>query len=72
MFVFGRAPIVMPLRTPDFAWNVQIVQPLFASSAYTTPLWLPTNSRPPATVGSARADVALGNPNAHFNTSFGT
>ena len=36
------------------------------------PFWLPTNSRPPATVGCDQADVASGNPNAHFSVSFGT
>src|SRR5437867_9296406 len=64
--------MTMPVRTGPFAWNVQCVQPVFASSAYTMPLWLPTNTRPPATVGSARAVTALGNPNAHFSVSFGT
>src|SRR4051794_23426685 len=49
-----------------------MMQPLFASSAYTVPFWLPTNRRPPATVGCDQADVASGNPNAHFNRSFGT
>src|SRR5579872_787438 len=68
----GRGPITIPDRTAAFAWKVQIVQPLFASSAYTVPFWLPTNTRPPATVGSARAVVAFGNPNAHFSVSFGT
>src|SRR5437773_12020959 len=48
------------------------MQPLAASSEYTVPFWLPTNSRPPATVGCDQADVASGNPNAHFSESFGT
>ena len=29
------------------------------------PFWLPTNNRPPATVGCDHADVASGKPNAH-------
>src|SRR5262245_26139782 len=48
-----------------------MMQPLLASSAYTVPLWLPTKTRPPATVGIPRAVTALGKPNAHFNVSFG-
>src|SRR5579864_5806380 len=64
--------MTMPDRTAALAWNVHIVQPLLASSAYTVPLWLPTNTRPPATVGSARAVVAFGNPNAHFSVRRGT
>src|SRR6185503_19784034 len=47
------------------------MQPLFASSAYTVPFWLPTNTRPPATVGCDHATDASGNPNDHFNASFG-
>src|SRR5260221_13472134 len=48
------------------------MQPLFASSEYTVPFWLPTTTRPLATVGCDHADVASGNPNAHFSDSFGT
>ena len=59
--------MTMAVRTLDLALNVQIVQPVFASSEYTVPSWLPTKTRPPATVGRARANVALGNPNAHFS-----
>ena len=36
------------------------------------PLVLPTKTRPAATVGCPDAEVAPGNPNAHFNVSFGT
>ena len=36
------------------------------------PFWLPTNTRPLATVGCDQADVASGNPNAHFSESLGT
>ena len=64
-------PTVIAERTAACAWNVQMVQPLAASSAYTMPLWLPTNRRPPATAGCARADVALGKPKAHFSVSVG-
>src|SRR5882724_8612415 len=45
------------------------MHPLFASSEYTVPFWLPTNRRPLATVGCDHADVASGNPNAHFSES---
>ena len=48
------------------------MQPVFASSAYTVPFWLPTNRRPPATVGCDHAEVASGKPNDHFSFSFGT
>src|SRR5262249_60372760 len=48
------------------------MQPLFASSAYTVPFWLPTNSRPAATVGCDHAEVASGNPNAHLSERRGT
>src|SRR5471032_307027 len=48
------------------------MHPLFASSEYTVPFWLPTNRRPLATVGCDHADVASGNPNAHFSESAGT
>src|SRR5262249_2195226 len=64
-------PITIPVRTPAFAWNVQTMQPLFASMAYTVPLWLPTKPRPPARVGAARAVTAFGNPTAHLSVSFG-
>src|SRR6185503_13418914 len=47
------------------------MQPLFASSAYTVPFWLPTNTRPAATVGCDHATDASGNPNAHFNFNRG-
>src|SRR5579863_5700452 len=36
------------------------------------PLWLPTNTRPPATLGCAQAEVASGYPNAHLSLSRGT
>ena len=36
------------------------------------PFSLATNRRPPATAGCARAARTPGNPNAHFNFSFGT
>src|SRR5689334_13963095 len=54
------------------ALNVQNVQPVFASSAYTVPFCAPTNTRPPATVGCAYAETVSGNPNAHFSFRLGT
>src|SRR5689334_23635903 len=54
------------------ALNVQNVQPVFASSAYTVPFCAPTNTRPPTTVGCAYAEIVSGNPNAHFSFRFGT
>src|SRR5271170_7074034 len=48
------------------------MQPLFASSANTVPFWLPTKTQPPTTAGCAQADVASGNPKAHFNSSRGS
>ena len=47
------------------------MQPVRASSAYTVPFWLPTNTRPPATVGCDHATEASGNPKAHFSASLG-
>src|SRR5207237_4672953 len=44
----------------------QYTQPLSALSEYTVPLWLPTNTRPPTTVGCAFASRSPGKPNAHF------
>src|SRR5437764_5347510 len=48
------------------------MQPVFASREYTVPFWLPTKSRPAATVGCDHADVASGNPNDHLSASRGT
>src|SRR5262245_58696631 len=48
------------------------MQPVPGSSEYTVPFWLPTKSRPAATVGCDQAEVASGNPNAHLSDSFGT
>jgi len=42
---------------------------LAITSANTVPLWLPTNTRPHATVGSARARRRIGKPNAHLSLS---
>src|SRR5262245_6152824 len=52
---------------PAFVWNIQYVQPLFASSAKRSPLSLPTNNRLPRTAGCDRAELTPGNPKAHFN-----
>src|SRR5262249_29202268 len=71
-FVPSIRPNARAVRTPLFAVNVQWMQPLFASSEYTVPFWLPTNSRPLATVGCDHADVASGKPNAHLSESLGT
>src|SRR6476661_8414663 len=65
------APSTIAVRTPAFALKVQIAQPVLPSSEYTVPSWLPTNTRPPAIVGCARAVLAPGNPSAHFNLSLG-
>src|SRR5215510_12118706 len=48
------------------------MHPLFASSAYATPPWLPTKTRPPTTVGWDQAIAASGKPNAHFSVRLGT
>ena len=64
--------MLMALRTAALAANDQCVQPVFASSEYTWPFWLPTNTRPAATTGCDHADVASGKPKAHFSLSFGT
>src|SRR5262245_5541921 len=52
--------------------NDQYTQPVAASSEYTNPLSLPTNTRPAATVGCALADTPAGKPKAHFSFSRGT
>src|SRR5437762_12386247 len=67
-----RGPITIDARIPAFAANVQMLQPLAASSEYTIPFWLPTNRRPPAIVGCAHADAVSGNPSAHLRWSLGT
>src|ERR1700688_3645708 len=48
------------------------MQPLFASSAYTVPFWLPTKTQPPTMVGCAHADAASGKPKGHFNSRCGS
>ncbi len=65
-------PIDTDARTLPFASNVHTMQPDAAFSEYTMPFWLPTNNRPPATVGCAHADVASWKPKAHFRCSLGT
>ncbi len=60
------------VRTPPSALNVQCVQPVSASSAYTVPLSLPTNTRPATMAGLPYACVPPGKPKAHFSFSFGT
>src|SRR5687768_12098103 len=67
----GTRAMLIAVRTPPSALNVQWVQPVFASSEYTMPLVLPTNTRPAATVGWPDADDTPGKPNAHFSVSFG-
>src|SRR5262245_49175843 len=52
--------------------KVQYVQPVFASSEYTVPFWVPTKIRPAATVGWPYADSVSGNANAHFSLRAGT
>jgi hypothetical protein len=39
------------VRTSPEAWKVQRSQPVCALSACTSPLWPPTNSQSPTTVG---------------------
>src|SRR6478609_10096241 len=65
-------PTVMAFLMIDPVSNDQYTQPVFASSEYTKPLSLPTNTRPDATVGCALADTPDGKPNAHLSFSFGT
>src|SRR5689334_13068900 len=57
---------------PAPALNVQMMHPVLASSEYTVPSWLPTKTRPPATVGGAKAIVVPGKPKAQRSTSLGT
>src|SRR5262245_36921335 len=54
------------------ALNVQYVQPIFGSSAYTIPESLAMYSRPPAMAGCDRAWVTFGMPKAHLSFSLGT
>ena len=46
----GTVPTLTAVTTACPASKDQCTQPVFASSAYTIPLSLPTNTRPPATV----------------------
>src|ERR1051325_5302213 len=59
--------MLIAVRTPAPAGYVQKMHPVAASREYTAPLTLPTNTRPPATVGCAKAIGSLGNPKAHFS-----
>ena len=65
-------PMVTAARTLAAAGKYQWMQPVEASSAYTLPLWLPTKTRPPTTVGWASAATSPGKPNAHFSFRRGT
>src|ERR1043166_2102626 len=58
--------MLIAVRTPAPAGYVQKMHPVAASREYTAPLTLPTNTRPPATVGCAKAIGSLGNQNALF------
>src|SRR5580765_2355930 len=68
--MIGRAGMIISTvtapRTAAAALKNQCTQPVSALSEYTVPLWLPTNTRPPTTVGCALASRSPGNPNAHF------
>src|SRR4029434_6625306 len=55
-----------------WALNVQYVQPVFGSSAYTVPESLAMNKRPPAIAGWDLACMTFAMPKAHFSFSFGT
>ena len=59
-------------KRPGIYVDIVSGEPLFASSEYTVPFWLPTYSRPPATDGCAHDEVASGKPNAHLSRSCGT
>src|SRR5215831_246505 len=59
-------------RTPASASNAHTMQPDFASSAYTTPLRLPTYARLPATLTCDPDADTPGIPKAHFSLRRGT
>src|SRR5262245_14634444 len=65
-------PMMTAARTLVSAAKYQWIQPLPLSSAYTFPLWLPTNTRPPTTVGCASAARSPGKPKAHLSFRRGT
>src|SRR5437879_4068017 len=64
--------MVTALRTPASVSIIHRMQPVWASSEYRSPSQLPAYTRPPNTTGCALAEVAPGNPNAHFNLRRGT
>src|SRR6476620_6607409 len=68
----ARGPTEIAARMLAWALNVQYVQPVFGSNAYTVPEWLAMNRRPPAIAGCDRACITFGMPNAHLSFSFGT
>src|SRR3954453_22869378 len=63
--------MVTAVRTPASTRKDQWMQPRAMASEETNPVSPPTNTRPPATVGSPYAELPNGNPNAHFSASFG-
>src|SRR5215467_3094941 len=48
------------------------MHPVFASSEYTVPFWLPVKRRPLTTVMPPHAEFESGKPKAHFNLRRGT
>ena len=64
--------MVTAARTAASALNTQCTQPVAALSAYTAPLCVPTNTRPPTIVGCASALSSPGKPNAHLSFRRGT
>ena len=64
--------MVGAVRTPPAAWNDQYTHPVFASSEYTNPVSPADIDAPAAIDGWPYIELAFGNPNAHFNFSFGT
>src|SRR5262245_36261182 len=62
----------MAARTPESAAKLQYTQPVAASSEYTRRPSLPTNTRPPTTVGWLYAMMSPGNAKAHFSFNSGT
>src|SRR6266481_973537 len=62
----------MAERTSALTTVLQCAQPVAASSEYTVPSWLPTNTRPRCTAVCDRIEVASGNANTHFGLSRGT
>src|SRR6266850_907252 len=68
----GRSSCVIALRIAASTSSLQYMQPVFASITNSSPSAVETYTRPPTTTGCVPAELAPGNPKAHFSVSRGT